>query len=182
MAQTAQVIGLGVLQAQQPGSGGWGVSADGLVATGYSEVDGGWLDTSAFIWTQEGGMVAVAPSDSDGRGISADGRVIVGTISPINEAFYWNVKEGVVTLGDLPGNLLQSVANAVSADGSVIVGQASSDRATNFEAFRWTKKDGMVGLGGLDPNKIFSIAFGISADGNMITGLSEDADINGVIK
>ena len=47
-------------------------------------------------------------------------------------------------LGYLPG-YTASGATSVSADGSVVVGTASTAGAV--EAFRWTAADGMVGLG-----------------------------------
>src|SRR5689334_4676153 len=50
-------------------------------------------------------------------------------------------------LGQLPGGeLSNSSADAVSADGSTVVGTSSSDRS-DLEAFRWTAATGMVGLG-----------------------------------
>ena len=48
-------------------------------------------------------------------------------------------------LGDLPGGVFNSGANAVSGDGSVVVGTGSS--ASGSQAFRWTAGGGMVGLG-----------------------------------
>jgi len=65
-------------------------------------------------------------------------------------------------LGDLSGGDYSSIARAVSADGSVIVGD--SMRANGREAFRWTVATGMVGLGGN------SQASGISDDGSVIIG------------
>ena len=71
-------------------------------------------------------------------------------------------------LGDLPGGSFESAANAVSADGRVIVG--SSISAFGLEAFRW--EDGvMTGLGDL-PGGVFSSAprTAASADGRVIVG------------
>jgi probable HAF family extracellular repeat protein len=50
-------------------------------------------------------------------------------------------------LGDLPGGSFISLANGVSADGSVVVGRGAS--ASGNEASRWTSGTGMVGLGDL---------------------------------
>ena len=52
---------------------------------------------------------------------------------------------GDLPLGDLPGVNFLSDAQAVSADGSVVVGGSSS--GGTLEAFRWTEGGGMVGLG-----------------------------------
>ena len=46
----------------------------------------------------------------------------------------------------------ESVAEGVSADGSVVVGQAIS--ASGPEAFRWTELGGIVGLGDLPGRKL----------------------------
>lgn len=72
-------------------------------------------------------------------------------------------------LGDLPGGDFVSVAHGVSADGSVVVGQAN-----NSEAFRWTVGEGMVGLGVL-PGGGNSIAYGVSADGLTVVGSSSSS-------
>ena len=91
-------------------------------------------------------------------------------------------------LGDLPGGRFFSAANAVSADGSVVVGVSHANTIHNSsgrnEAFRWTEDGGMVGLGGLDfvlnqdgqefffPGR--SRASGVSADGSVVMGTSSD--------
>jgi probable HAF family extracellular repeat protein len=75
-------------------------------------------------------------------------------------------------LGDLPGGSFESAANAVSADGRVIVG--SSISAFGLEAFRW--EDGvMTGLGDLPGGDFESTAYGISLDGWVIVGRSSGA-------
>ncbi|MFG0331684.1 MAG: hypothetical protein ACF8PN_17490 [Phycisphaerales bacterium] len=89
-------------------------------------------------------------------------------------------------LGDLPGGETVSVATAVSADGSVIVGSSSSfasvdnppppgsmfsDPFLGYEAFRWTREEGMVGLGDLPGDEYFhSFAEDVSADGMTVVG------------
>jgi len=72
-------------------------------------------------------------------------------------------------LGHLPGDI-QSYANAVSADGKVVVGSSTNYPANTSQAFRWTEATGMVGLGDL-PGGIFgSAAKGVSADGSVVVG------------
>src|SRR5262245_31107084 len=63
-----------------------------------------------------------------------------GTISPAFAA-------SLTPLGDLPGGDFFNLAEAVSADGSTVVGFSSSNSGN--QAFRWTASAGMVGLGGL---------------------------------
>ena len=77
-------------------------------------------------------------------------------------------------LGDLEGGNFFSQANAVSADGSVVVGTGVS--ASFEEAFRWTDA-GMVGLGGLTGGNNFfgSRATGVSADGSVVVGRGSSA-------
>jgi probable HAF family extracellular repeat protein len=77
-------------------------------------------------------------------------------------------------LGAVNGDYISSIAAAVSADGSVIVGTRRS--VNGSEAFRWTAAEGMAGLGDL-PGGIFdSVAHGVSADGSVITGWSTSAN------
>jgi probable HAF family extracellular repeat protein len=71
-------------------------------------------------------------------------------------------------LGDLPGGTEFSEAYDVSADGSVVVGWASS--ALGFEAIRWTASGGMMALGDLPGAEFTSRAFSVSADGSVVVG------------
>lgn len=73
-----------------------------------------------------------------------------------------------IALGDLPGGNFNSTADAVSADGSTVVGSSSS-RYT-LEAFRWTARTGIVGLDSLGAPYGHSRAFGVSGDGAVIVG------------
>ena len=70
-------------------------------------------------------------------------------------------------LGTLGGNY--SYANAVSADGSVVVGQTQITGGQN-RAFRWTSA-GMVDLGTFGGT--FSYANAVSADGSVVVGLAQ---------
>ena len=72
-------------------------------------------------------------------------------------------------LGDLPGGDFFSQANAVSGDGSVVVGFSRS-ASNEYEAFRWTEADGIVGLGDLPGGNFSSIANAVSYDGSVIVG------------
>ena len=72
-----------------------------------------------------------------------------------------------------------SVANAVSGDGSIVVGYG--DEKMNgisyqvYQAFQWTQTGGMVGLGWLPGGRLFSQAYGTSADGSTIVGVSDSS-------
>jgi probable HAF family extracellular repeat protein len=75
-------------------------------------------------------------------------------------------------LGDFPGGAFESLAQRVSADGSVVIGYGTT--ASGKQAFRWTQADGMVSLGNL-PDGSFkqSWAESVSADGSVIVGYGD---------
>jgi probable HAF family extracellular repeat protein len=101
---------------------------------------------------------------------SADGSVIVGysdTSTAFMQAFRWTQAGGMVALPDLPGGNEFSEALGVSADGSVAVGQGTSD--AGIEACVWTT-DGAFGLGSLPGGEYRSQARAISADGTVVVG------------
>lgn len=66
---------------------------------------------------------------------------------------------------------LSSCALAVSANGSVVVGEAYGLSGDSFQAFRWTREAGMTTLGTLGGTS--SSALGISADGNVVVGFAD---------
>lgn len=73
----------------------------------------------------------------------------------------------LVALGFLPGYTMSQVS-AVSADGSVVVGTASTTSG-NRQAFRWMARDGVKGLGFM-PGGTHSTAAAVSSDGTVILG------------
>jgi probable HAF family extracellular repeat protein len=75
----------------------------------------------------------------------------------------------MVGLGHLSYDVgvIYSEAEAVSANGLVVVGRSTSELGT--EAFRWTAALGMVGLG-LLPTGDFSLANDVSANGSVVVG------------
>jgi probable HAF family extracellular repeat protein len=138
----------------------------------------------AFRWSQEEDIVGLGflppPEglpDSEAKGISADGTVVVGKAKTTNgkEAFIWTLADGMVSLGDLPGGKLDSEARAVSADGSVVVGKATGDDGTGKnqkEAFIWDAVMGMRVLGDLAGGKYEAEAKAVSANGLVVVGKS----------
>jgi probable HAF family extracellular repeat protein len=79
-----------------------------------------------------------------------------------------------INVGLFPGGII-SIANGVSADGSVVVGYGDqfilNFGSQVYQAFRWTQSSGMVGLGWIDTADKFSQAYGVSADGSIIVGV-----------
>jgi probable HAF family extracellular repeat protein len=147
----------------------------------------GWSTTGSFYWSSLTGpilpMVLPGYSNSTANAISADGSMMVGAVY---NSGYPNSNWGAVRwsrtyissfssynyfvgLGYLPGGSNSfSNANAVSGDGTVIVGSSTSVNAER-EAFRWTEATGMVGLGFL-PGGTGSEANFVSGDGRVIVG------------
>ena len=155
------------------GGAAMAASEDGAVVMG--SVSSPDHRTQATRWTESEGTVLLGALTGGGwaepRGISADGRVIVGVSDSADgmRAFRWEA--GVMTdLGVLPGQG-DSAANSVSADGSVVVGQSGN------AAFRWTAATGMQDLGRLDPGR-FANARGVSADGATVIGVAGSAQGN----
>ena len=175
---------LGALEAGPDGltqSSATGVSADGNVVVGYSG-RGGQVSAQfrAFRWTPAGGMQSLGvlnhPDHADdtantysmAHDVSADGNTIVGQSgSPFGsqEAFRWTPAEGMRGLGDMSApSRLNSIALAVSSDGSTAVGRATGG------AFRWTAAGGMQDVP-LPAHAIGpSIATEVNADGSVVAG------------
>ncbi|MCH8149792.1 MAG: PEP-CTERM sorting domain-containing protein, partial [Planctomycetes bacterium] len=166
------------------------VSPDGSVVVG-SFILGN--SREAFRWTAEDGLVPLGDlpggTFSAGHDISADGSVIVGVASSARglQACRWTDSEGWVPLGSLEGDVVRSSANAVSADGSVIVGSwtIELDRSPFLGvAFIWDAEHGMRDLRevlindfGLDmAGWNLSRTTGISDDGGTIVGWGKNPD------
>jgi probable HAF family extracellular repeat protein len=161
-----------------------GVSSDGSVVAGYYEP----FNLEAFRWTASSGPVPLGQAPfvdpaapyNVAYGISGDGLVIVGTTASnnppnSNEAFRWTQVAGFQHLsGRAPvwGNV---EGNGTSADGSVIVGQATRNDGRGWEAYRWTADSGIVGLGDLngDPEFQSSTATAVSSNGAVVVGYAD---------
>ena len=108
------------------------------------------------------------------RGVSADGRVVVGGAS-VNEggdqAFRWDSGSRMQNLGTLGGEY--STARAASANGEVVVGWSYYNASQDRRAFRWTSGGGMQNLGTLGGNN--SLAFATSYDGSVVVGQAQDS-------
>jgi probable HAF family extracellular repeat protein len=138
---------------------------DGSIVVGYAATSVG---TAGFRWTAATGlqdlgylagnpvvwMTAITPSGHFMAGVSAQRAIRRPAAAPHEN------------LGWLPGGF-SSVANDISADGSVVVGHSGS--SAGLHAFRWTSAAGMVDLGVPPlPGADTSSAAAISADGAVI--------------
>ena len=107
-----------------------GISADGSVAVGYSQITSSWDDLRAYRWTREGGLELIDGPDvrCAALGVSRNGDVIVGERD--REAVVWTARRGGRRLLDVlredyavnveGWRLLRAVA--VTPDGRTIVG------------------------------------------------------------
>ena len=85
-------------------------------------------------------------------------------------AFRWTAGDGMTGLPSPAGIVFNtSIATAISADGSTIVGYGSSGSLTTPTAFRWTSENGtqVLAATALHPN---GTATGVSADGSIVVG------------
>jgi probable HAF family extracellular repeat protein len=146
------------------------VTADGAMVAGGDN----WWTTSG-----QTGIFGPFPGQQDQTsafGLSgtvqapvAAGAAIKGSdqFGPTFHAFRWTPSGGLEDLGLTTGT--QSIGTAISADGSVAVGEAT-DANGFWRAFRWTASTGMVDIGTLGGPE--SAAFGVNKDGSVIVGSS----------
>jgi probable HAF family extracellular repeat protein len=146
------------------------ITADGKMVAGGDN----WWKTSG-----QTGIFGPFPGEQDQTqafGLSGTGQAPVavgaaikgsGGFGPTFHAFRWTPAGGLEDLGLTTG--AESMATAISADGSVIVGEAR-DASGFWRAFRWTASTGMQDIGTLGGPE--SAAFGVSRDGTVIVGTS----------
>jgi probable HAF family extracellular repeat protein len=171
-SESIGIQGIGDIPGGLFGSVSEGVSADGSVIVGY-----GYSTSSpeAYRWTESGGFNGLGDFDggvyqSQATSVSRNGDTIVGwgTTDVARESFRWTGTGGLELLEGLPRG--HSIANDVSDDGRIIVGQGGS--ATNGEAFLWEQDVGWVGLGDLAGGGHSSVASTITGNGLIVGGSS----------
>src|SRR5579859_130740 len=84
-----------------------------------------------------------------------------------DHAFRWTPATGLEDLGLTTGT--QSIAIAISGDGTVVVGEAT-DASGFWRAFRWSASTGMQDIGTLGGPE--SVAYAANQDGSVIVGTS----------
>src|SRR5262249_2398540 len=131
-------------------SQGTAVSGDGTVIVGVSYDTNTFLPR-AFRWVAgvEQNLGTLGGSQAWATATSADGSAVVGAADTANwqngcpQAFRWPAA-GMQELGDLGGG---SSGQGVSADGSVVVGNAPAAPPGGLtRAFRWTAQNGFQDL------------------------------------
>lgn len=175
---TTGLVGLGFLRPGQGYSEAAAVSGDGSTIVGYVRQTTGF--EQAFMWREGTGMVGLpgldATNDGRARGVNMDGTIIVGLArpGPFQQAATMWVDGIPMNLG-VPTGFNRSLANAVSDDGSVVVGQLDGNGQT---AAIWTLGRGMEPLStyltfhgiSVPSNIKLLTATAVSADGRTIAG------------
>lgn len=117
------------------------------------------------------------PGDRQATALSADGRVVVGIedayeqSSRFESTFRWTREDGLSSgVAAPPG-----APNALSADGSVVVGYSLSGWDGGGNAYKWDLADGATLLPFQGGERQVE-AFSVSADGRVIVGYSYDGE------
>jgi probable HAF family extracellular repeat protein len=146
----------------------YAVNSDGSAIAGQAGIPGG---ARAALWTSNNpSAVSGLPEGIaiELRGVSDSG-VLAGTsTSPLSSSgrAFRSTSAGIHDLGSLGQ---ESQAKAISADGSVIVGESTGPDG-RF-AVRWTGEGAIENLGRLSSGS-WSSASSVSADGSVIAGIS----------
>jgi probable HAF family extracellular repeat protein len=148
---------LGVIEGS---SESWDINEAG-VSIGSSPTPGGGLTGHAFMHTDAGGMVDIAPTGNAGAFDVNDRGDVTGTFN--NGAFLWSPKTGLQFLGSLPdftyGNG-RAVNNAGQVAGFSVNGYGNSSRV-----WRYTPGVGMVNLGGVGES---NVVWGMNSQGDIV--------------
>jgi hypothetical protein len=177
----------GITALPEPGASAvaTGVSADGSVIVGYGSVTVQYAGYSLqqevdLVW-QGGNLPLALPytplfaNEPPGVGVSApavsaNGDVVVGSDemqhNGLSQGFEWSQTGGLVGLdGSYAGFYPYNAANAVSADGSVVVGSAPVYTPTSSSPAMWTNSVTPVILSSMGGQ-----AFGVSGNGSFVVG------------
>ena len=150
------------------------ISADGLTIGGWHALT--ITEEKAFIWSAANGELQLDTRSGvtalAGTGAVGAGYIVHGSGEP-PRAGIWN-STGNRTFIDSPGVIVPgSDARGISADGTVVVGQAMFSPVTAGRAFRWTAATGMQNIGSPDAGGPTSHADAITPDGSVIVGAAQ---------
>jgi probable HAF family extracellular repeat protein len=169
MWTAAGVQELGLLSPTDTKSAAWGVSANGQVVVGQSEVGG---SSRAFRWTTASGMEDLGSFNSadyvTARSVSGDGSLIVGTSG--NRAFGWTQDQGMLGIAG-PDGAMTSYATAASADGRYVAGYFAYEPGDTGTVL-WSDQGGVESVEVISPGPFSDLAipYAISADGSTVVG------------
>lgn len=168
---------------------GFGIDNDGTTVVGKVQLGAG-----AVAFERRGTTPSLlrldplpTPNDnSEAVDVSADGGTIVGNVNASDtsrlEAF--SCKDGVCQyVGDWPTADGAHYAQAVSGDGSVIVGYSVGNNSVAARAWRWTRSDKKTTtLQMLAGTWSQPFGFGVSRDGNVAVGCVSIHDIQHAVR
>jgi probable HAF family extracellular repeat protein len=166
-------VGLGDLPGGRYHSFAASMSADGQVVVGASDSASG---REAFCWTSSGGMKGLGFTEA--VSVSGSGSVVVGYRTRLGriEPVRWTGDGDVESLSmDEPD--ASGTANAVSADGVVIVGSKDVDRppvGDRDQAIHWTRSSSPSFFGIPNEGNASSEANAVTADGATAVGWSRN--------
>lgn len=155
----------GIMPVPLPLLFGSAVTSDGNMVAGGDN----WWNTSG----QSGifGPFPGNPDQTQANGLTGTLQAPIAVGSALKgsdqHAFRWTPAGGLQDLGVTTGT--QSIAIAISLNGSVVVGEAT-DANGLWRAFRWTASTGMQDIGTLGGAE--SAALGVSKDGTVVVGTS----------
>lgn len=162
--RTAMFVNLGTLSGA---SEAWAVSGDGQVVVGDS---GG----QAFAWSAQTGMVGIGGTSA--RGVSSNGQYIcgyTGSVGSSTRAVRWSAWSagGMQDLNTFQ-NGSDSVANGISGDGSIVVGNAFNGDISQPDtvAYRWTAGSGAASYGATYATGPAAGAQAITPGGSVMVG------------
>lgn len=145
------------------------VSGDGQIAAGSSSPPG--INRRAVKWRADGIISDLGGNtqNSVSYGVNKDGSVIVGYSEPY--AFRWTSQDGFQNL-PMPEGWAVAGAQAVSGDGSKVVGFSSNAGYSDSLGFLWTQSGGIRLLPRVQQGvSLQESATRVSADGSLIGGI-----------
>lgn len=145
------------------------VSDDGQIAAGASFPFGS--GRNAVKWRADGIITDLGGNteNSVSYGVNKDGSVIVGYSEPY--AFRWTSQDGFQNL-PMPEGWAVAAAQAVSGDGSKVVGFSSNASYSDSRGFLWNQSGGMRLLPRVQQGvSLQESATRVSADGSLIGGI-----------
>ena len=163
-----------------------GVSSDGLVSVGRSNIGG--AKAYKIIGTTYSELIGLSPiGDSEALAASSTGSLIVGTSVDLNaseQAVFWTGTTATQLDSILTPLFLLSSARGVSANGGTIVGSGLGSTSGVYEAF-YFKNATLTSLAGAFSGApysnwaaVYSFANGVSADGDLVVGTVADSDLS----
>lgn len=135
------------------------------------------VDPRRIVWSVTSGNAFLRFTDGKAVGVRHGEAMVTAIVNGVASApvkVLVTPVPRVVFIPVLPGadpNDPRNCANAMSADGKVVVGWSNSTRW--MEAFRWTEAGGSSGLGVL-PGHANSSAEAVNADGSVVVGSSSE--------